>query len=120
MAPLGRFSELLSEEASRSGGGMGKGAVLLVGGEDDDSTQRLWHALQDEHQELPHSAPLLYSSMHIETVDSEEGKRIGLWLLKGPAAMADALLEVPLRRETLAESSVIINVNLAKPAAVSR
>lgn len=108
------------------GAGMGKGAVLLVGGEDDDSTQRLWHALQDQHQQehqhqdLPHSAPLLYSSMHVETVDSEEGKHIGLWLLKGPAAMADVLLEVPLRRETLAESSVIINVNLAKPALISR
>lgn len=99
------------------------GAVLVVGHQEDDSTAELWRALQQQDEQkhrLSEAAPLLYGFMHLDTVDSEEGKRIGLWLLKGPTARAAELLDVPLGREALAESSVIININIAHPASISR
>lgn len=94
-----------------------------MGSHDDDSTENLWRALQPQDvqkDQLSRAAPLLYGFMHLETVESDEGNRIGLWLLKGPAARAADLLEVPLRAGSLAESSVVININLAHPASISR
>ncbi len=59
------------------------------------------------------TAPLLYGVMQLDTADSDETQKVGLWLLKGGATMADGLLHVCLCPKKLRNAGIILHINLA-------